>query len=86
MIRHLDELATTMTFTTFDFPRAAAAEQLAALSTHQQKAAVHQWEEWIGEQASRLTDQDMLLITGSLYFISDVKKKNRIRKFCYQLQ
>ncbi|ASS98678.1 bifunctional folylpolyglutamate synthase/dihydrofolate synthase [Geobacillus thermocatenulatus] len=75
MIRHLDELATTMTFTTFDFPRAAAAEQLAALSTHQQKAAVHQWEEWIGEQASRLTDQDMLLITGSLYFISDVKKR-----------
>ncbi|MGJ3205661.1 bifunctional folylpolyglutamate synthase/dihydrofolate synthase [Geobacillus thermoleovorans] len=77
MIQLLDELADTITFTTFDFPRAAAAEQLTELSTHQQKAAVLQWEKWIREQASRLTERDLLLITGSLYFISEVKKGMR---------
>ncbi|AMQ21338.1 bifunctional folylpolyglutamate synthase/dihydrofolate synthase [Geobacillus sp. JS12] len=77
MIQLLDELAHTITFTTFDFPRAAAAEQLADLSTHQQKATVLQWEKWIREQASRLTERDLLLITGSLYFISEVKKGMR---------
>ena len=77
MIQRLDELADTITFTTFDFPRAAAAEQLADLSTHQQKATVLQWEKWIREQASRLTERDLLLITGSLYFISEVKKGMR---------
>ncbi|ODA15858.1 bifunctional folylpolyglutamate synthase/dihydrofolate synthase [Geobacillus thermoleovorans] len=77
MIQLLDELADTITFTTFDFPRAAAAEQLADLSTHQQKATVLQWEKWIREQASRLTERDLLLITGSLYFISEVKKGMR---------
>ncbi len=67
MIQRLDELADTITFTTFDFPRAAAAEQLAALSSHRHKATVHRWKEWIGEQKTRLSAQEMLLITGSLY-------------------
>ncbi|MED4268836.1 bifunctional folylpolyglutamate synthase/dihydrofolate synthase [Geobacillus stearothermophilus] len=74
MIQLLDELADTITFTTFDFPRAAAAEQLYALSSHRHKATVHRWKKWIGEQKTRLSAQEMLLITGSLYFISEVKK------------
>ncbi|WP_044736402.1 folylpolyglutamate synthase/dihydrofolate synthase family protein [Geobacillus kaustophilus] len=75
MIRLLDDLAATMTFTTFDFPRAAEAEQLSALSFHEQKTVVHHWDEWVKKQKKQLSADDVLLITGSLYFISEVKKR-----------
>ncbi|WP_445612803.1 bifunctional folylpolyglutamate synthase/dihydrofolate synthase [Geobacillus sp. YF-1] len=77
MIRLLDELADTITFTTFDFPRAAQAEALAALSSHRQKAAANDWAGWIRAQQERMGDDELLVVTGSLYFISDVKKQFR---------
>ncbi|MDF9295955.1 bifunctional folylpolyglutamate synthase/dihydrofolate synthase [Geobacillus stearothermophilus] len=75
MIRQLDELADTITFTTFDFPRAAAAEQLADLSSHPQKAAVNDWIGWIREKKKQIGGDGLLLVTGSLYFLSEVRKR-----------
>ncbi|MBW7641716.1 bifunctional folylpolyglutamate synthase/dihydrofolate synthase [Geobacillus sp. CCR] len=75
MIRQLDELADTITFTTFDFPRAAAAEQLADLSSHPQKAVTGDWIGWIGEKKNQMGSDELMLITGSLYFISEVRKR-----------
>ncbi|MFC0297015.1 bifunctional folylpolyglutamate synthase/dihydrofolate synthase [Geobacillus jurassicus] len=74
MIRLLDDLATTMTFTTFDFPRAALAEALAALSSHLHKAATDDWTGWLIEKKKRMGNDELLLVTGSLYFISEVRK------------
>ncbi|WPZ17570.1 folylpolyglutamate synthase/dihydrofolate synthase family protein [Geobacillus subterraneus] len=75
MIRPLDELAETITFTTFDFPRAAQAEALTALSSHPQKAAVSDWAGWIREKKKQIGDDGLLLVTGSLYFLSEVRKR-----------
>ncbi|WP_042382092.1 bifunctional folylpolyglutamate synthase/dihydrofolate synthase [Geobacillus kaustophilus] len=75
MIRQLDELADTITFTTFDFPRAAAAEQLADLSSHPQKAVTGDWVGWISEKKNQMGSDELMLITGSLYFISEVRKR-----------
>ncbi|STO13224.1 Folylpolyglutamate synthase [[Flavobacterium] thermophilum] len=75
MIQLLDELAHTITFTTFDFPRAAAAEQLADLSSHPQKAVTGDWIGWIGEKKKQMGSDELMLITGSLYFISEVRKR-----------
>ncbi|ASS86722.1 bifunctional folylpolyglutamate synthase/dihydrofolate synthase [Geobacillus lituanicus] len=74
MIQLLDELADTITFTTFDFPRAAAAEDLAALSSHPHKAVVGDWAAWINGKKKEAGSDDLLLITGSLYFISEARK------------
>ncbi|NNU83165.1 bifunctional folylpolyglutamate synthase/dihydrofolate synthase [Geobacillus sp. BMUD] len=75
MIQRLDELADTITFTTFDFPRAAAAEQLADLSSHPQKAVTGDWIGWVDGKKNRMGRNELLLITGSLYFISEVRKR-----------
>ncbi|ADI25897.1 folylpolyglutamate synthase/dihydrofolate synthase family protein [Geobacillus sp. C56-T3] len=75
MVQRLDELADTITFTTFDFPRAAAAEQLADLSSHPQKAVTGDWIGWIGEKKNQMGSDELMLITGSLYFISEVRKR-----------
>ncbi|OQP21621.1 bifunctional folylpolyglutamate synthase/dihydrofolate synthase, partial [Geobacillus zalihae] len=75
MIQRLDELADTITFTTFDFPRAAAAEQLADLSSHPQKAVTGDWVGWISEKKNQMGSDELMLITGSLYFISEVRKR-----------
>ncbi|ADU95052.1 bifunctional folylpolyglutamate synthase/dihydrofolate synthase [Geobacillus sp. Y412MC52] len=75
MIQLLDELADTITFTTFDFPRAAAAEQLADLSSHPQKAVTGDWVGWISEKKNQMGSDELMLITGSLYFISEVRKR-----------
>jgi len=75
MIQRLEELADTIAFTTFDFPRAAAAEQLAELSSHPQKAATDDWIGWIDEKKNRMGRDELLLITGSLYFLAEVRKR-----------
>jgi dihydrofolate synthase/folylpolyglutamate synthase len=74
MIPQLAEIAKTMTFTSFDFPRAASARQLAELCGHPCKAVTDDWKGWIKEKKKQKRSDDLFLITGSLYFIAEVRK------------
>uniref|UniRef100_A0A7U3YDD2 Dihydrofolate synthase/folylpolyglutamate synthase n=1 Tax=Geobacillus sp. (strain Y4.1MC1) TaxID=581103 RepID=A0A7U3YDD2_GEOS0 len=74
MIPPLAGIAKTITFTSFNFPRAASAEQLAALCDHPDKACITDWERWLKEKRKQKRSDDLFLITGSLYFIAEVRK------------
>jgi dihydrofolate synthase / folylpolyglutamate synthase len=74
MIQPLANMAASITFTSFDFPRAATAKQLEELCSHPNKACTENWQEWLTEKQEKYTEQDLFLITGSLYYISEVRK------------
>ncbi|MGG6437617.1 folylpolyglutamate synthase/dihydrofolate synthase family protein [Saccharococcus caldoxylosilyticus] len=74
MIPPLAEIAETITFTSFDFPRAASAEQLAELCDHPNKATTDGWKGWMKETKKQKRSDALFLITGSLYFIAEVRK------------
>ncbi|MCZ0754772.1 bifunctional folylpolyglutamate synthase/dihydrofolate synthase [Anoxybacillus sp. J5B_2022] len=74
MIPQLARIAKTITFTSFDFPRAATAKQLEELCEHPRKACCDDWKQWLTDAKNSQNDRDLFLITGSLYFISDVRK------------
>lgn len=73
MINKLDGIADEITFVTFDFPRAATVEHLFSLSTSSHKQLAANWQQAILDKLSKLTEEDVFIITGSLYFISEVK-------------
>lgn len=73
MIAKLDEVADSITFTQFDFPRASTAEALASLSKSANKLIVPDWSEAIKMRLQTQKENDLLVITGSLYFLSEVK-------------
>ncbi|WP_042354895.1 bifunctional folylpolyglutamate synthase/dihydrofolate synthase [Bacillus rubiinfantis] len=73
MIARLDEIADEISFVSFDFPRAAKAEDFLLISNVKRKQAVTDWHSYIPEVLDGLKDNSILVITGSLYFISEVK-------------
>lgn len=73
MIEKLDGVADQITFVSFDFPRAAAAETLFEISQSAKKQIHDNWQQAICEELAEIADGSMLVITGSLYFISEVK-------------
>ncbi|MDQ0197127.1 bifunctional folylpolyglutamate synthase/dihydrofolate synthase [Neobacillus ginsengisoli] len=74
MISKLDEVANQISFVSFDFPRAADALDLFSLSCSQNKIAVEDgWKDYLIEAIKTLEPNGILVITGSLYFISEVK-------------
>ncbi|MEH7300180.1 bifunctional folylpolyglutamate synthase/dihydrofolate synthase [Neobacillus drentensis] len=73
MIAKLDKVANQISFVSFDFPRAAAAEELLKISQSTNKVAVTNWESYLLEEIQALDSSSMLVITGSLYFISEIK-------------
>ncbi|WP_404329437.1 bifunctional folylpolyglutamate synthase/dihydrofolate synthase [Mesobacillus maritimus] len=73
MITQLDQIASQLTFVSFDFQRAAAAEDLLMLSASKNKLAVTDWSAFLEDEINRLKSDELLVITGSLYFISQVK-------------
>jgi dihydrofolate synthase / folylpolyglutamate synthase len=73
MIGQLDQIADKISFVSFDFPRASAAEQLLQISRSQNKLAVDDWKNYLQEEVHLLEPNDVLIVTGSLYFISEVK-------------
>lgn len=72
MIEKLGQAASDITFTSFDFPRAAAAEALFRESSHSNKRFTDDWKKLITEKLERLHEDELLVITGSLYFLSNV--------------
>lgn len=73
MIKMLEEIAEKITFVDFNFPRAASAEQLEALSTLENKSSANNLSDCLLTEINSLKEDDVLVITGSLYLISEVK-------------
>lgn len=73
MIKKLDEVSDHISFVTFDYPRAAKAESLFFLSHAPYKQIYEEWQEAIDEQLLRIEQDEMLVLTGSLYFLSQIK-------------
>lgn len=73
MIQKMDKVADKITFVTFDYPRASKVEDLFQLSSNQNKHCNADWQKAIQEEFQSLAPDEMLVVTGSLYFISVVK-------------
>ncbi|MFE8703429.1 bifunctional folylpolyglutamate synthase/dihydrofolate synthase [Cytobacillus sp. FJAT-54145] len=73
IIMKLDKIADKITFVDFDFPRAARSEELFALSQNRNKHLSEDWKKAISHEINELNANEMLVITGSLYFLSEIK-------------
>lgn len=74
LLHPLYEIVDSIIFTTFDFSRAQSAEQLYTNSTFDNKQFEPNWKLAIQQMRESITSDDILLITGSLYFIGEVRK------------
>jgi len=76
MIRQLEAVAHNLTFTTFDFPRAASSRELYENSSKDENFAMDDnWKDAVKTGIDIVTAEKnaVLVITGSLYFISEVR-------------
>lgn len=83
-IAMMDEVASSMSFTEIPLPRAEKARKLASQSNHFKVQADENWERLIEEKIGQLENDELLIITGSLYFIAEVRSylvANIIGKF-----
>ncbi|WP_137788743.1 folylpolyglutamate synthase/dihydrofolate synthase family protein [Bacillus sp. E(2018)] len=74
MMQDLVSVVYEACFTTFDFPRAASAEQLWRESPLENSYSIPSWREALQHLKKQLQEDDILIITGSLYFISEIRK------------
>ena len=70
----MDGIANRMSFTQIPLPNAMPAEQLVALSQHPKKVGSSDWRGVVGAEMQEKDEEDILVITGSLYFIAEVRK------------
>ena len=74
MIEELDNFCDELYFTEFEYQRRANAEDLFFESTHYKKSYHHDFKKIFDKLRFNLKDNDILLVTGSLYFISEIRK------------
>ncbi len=74
VIKILESFASEIHFTDFDYPRCETASNLYAVSDHPHKYLEDNIDDALAN-LKRLKEKEVLLITGSLYFISLVRKK-----------
>nr|WP_279663223.1 folylpolyglutamate synthase/dihydrofolate synthase family protein [Ectobacillus ponti] len=72
MIAQLETVADRLIFTTFDFPRAVSPRLLAA-HCRKEHEVFDDWQEALEQVLPSLTGGDAFIITGSLYFISEIR-------------
>ncbi|MBM7660649.1 dihydrofolate synthase/folylpolyglutamate synthase [Bacillus mesophilus] len=72
MVTQLDEIAESIIYTSFDFPRATSAEKLYSMQPLEKAKAVEDFKEAIDEELTNI--DHVIVITGSLYFISQVRQ------------
>ncbi|MFY0517416.1 bifunctional folylpolyglutamate synthase/dihydrofolate synthase [Lysinibacillus sp. UGB7] len=70
----MDAVATAMSFTQIDLPNAMPAVKLAALSQHPDKEYSENWRDMVRAVIQKKKEQDIVVITGSLYFIAEVRQ------------
>lgn len=73
MVQIIGRAAADLTLTTFAYPRAAGSELLYAASGHDRKREIADWKEALNRLIRETGENDMLLICGSLYFVSEVR-------------
>ncbi|MGA9225670.1 MAG: folylpolyglutamate synthase/dihydrofolate synthase family protein [Mesobacillus sp.] len=74
MIAILEDTADSLTFTTFDFPRAAKAEELIEAGKAADNMTIaNDYKIYLEQKIKELKENEILLVTGSLYFLSEVK-------------
>ncbi|HGH7172950.1 TPA: bifunctional tetrahydrofolate synthase/dihydrofolate synthase [Bacillus wiedmannii] len=74
MVGQLETIADEIIFTTFAFDRAISAAKLASYSKKESKLVFENWKEAIDTKVEMIGENDVFIITGSLYFISEVRK------------
>ncbi|MBK3493453.1 bifunctional folylpolyglutamate synthase/dihydrofolate synthase [Viridibacillus sp. YIM B01967] len=72
-IKMMEEVASSMTFTQINMPNAESAKELAALSHHHKTHFDANWESALKQAVEQKDEEHVLVITGSLYFISEVR-------------
>ncbi len=73
MIRLLDQVADEITFVSFDYPRATSVQVLFDLSGSAHKKMDEDWKQVLTIEYKSVKENEILVVTGSLYFISQVK-------------
>ncbi|MBS8265090.1 bifunctional folylpolyglutamate synthase/dihydrofolate synthase [Mesobacillus boroniphilus] len=74
MIATLEEAADQLTFTTFDFPRAASAEELMDVGRNKGNNYIAvDYQDFFHMKINELNKDEILIVTGSLYFLSEAK-------------
>ncbi|RHW40839.1 bifunctional folylpolyglutamate synthase/dihydrofolate synthase [Neobacillus notoginsengisoli] len=74
MISSLEAVADRMSFVSFDFPRAASAEELASLGKKSNSKPAGDWRQFLHKEINNMEEGWILVITGSLYFISEARR------------
>ncbi|ANP83198.1 bifunctional folylpolyglutamate synthase/dihydrofolate synthase [Bacillus sp. B25(2016b)] len=74
MVGQLETIADEIIFTTFAFDRAISADKLGSYSQKESKLVFENWKEAIDTKVEMIAENDVFIITGSLYFISEVRK------------
>lgn len=72
-IQLMDQVASEMYFTQIALPRAATAKELFEQSMHAHKFMNADWTNLVEQKIAHLMSNDVLVITGSLYFIAEVR-------------
>ena len=73
MIRAIEQKAASITFTQTAMDRMNEAEELYKMSEHEQKYIEVNWQEAIKRTCGRIRGEDVLIITGSLYFLAEAR-------------
>lgn len=74
ILSQMKEVAFRITFTSFDFPKACSAHELFEQSRFTNKHCLEDWQDALKREIEQMGDNEALIITGSLYFISEVRK------------
>lgn len=74
LIKAMNNVNVHYYFTTFPFHRAAPAKQLYDQANVTAKSIELDWKTFLSQLRVKATDQDLIVVTGSLYFISDVRR------------
>lgn len=70
----VDQVASTLTFTSFHHAGATPKDKLMDSSSHTEKNAADDWKKTITDFNSNHAENDVLIVTGSLYFMSEVRQ------------
>ena len=74
MFNHMNEVADHVYFTTFDYPRAQSAKAQYEAYHRENSSYEEEFHELLDHLLGEVEEDECLVITGSLYFISEVRK------------
>ncbi|GAE27327.1 dihydrofolate synthase [Halalkalibacter wakoensis JCM 9140] len=75
LLKPFEQLEASFTFTSFDFFRAASSNELFDQANVRTKRSEPNWEKALMEEVKWCEENEVLVIAGSLYFISAVREK-----------